>query len=500
MSTIRWVASTVAVAAMTAVAAVPAHGAVPFNAGTGHDPQLAVGDDGTGHVVWATAEIGDRVGYCRVPKAGAACDGASRFFSFPNGGVARSVGIMNQVFAPAANKVVVIGSCTMCGFPAGATKRIFRWTSTDNGATFDGPMQIAAGLDPHGQGAYVNAGDMFVGIDGSRVIAGASTPIQPLPGGYVHSPSLVRVSGSDQLVAAASDLHRVEYAAFSGPLSPPHINDVTRWNTPRPAPGGPVNDDESALGSGAGGTFLIYMRIVPGDNRVIVHGYDPATRTFGAPVEIEGRSVIENTSADYPDIAVDDAGPHVIWRSLYDGGRLRYRRSTDGGATWGPVLNIALRDTYIDPQIAVAPSGSGFAVWRGIGTTPIRVVALDPHADPVADYSGPLRRVTVSDRKARYRLSIPRGCLIPGQGFRVRLNWTRLNRAANPFVTVRRAQFRVERRQIKTDRTAPFVRRFVLPDGKAPGSTVELRARAFVKLTRGRSATKSVRTTVMVCP
>lgn len=526
MSKIRRLAGTAAVAAVAAFAAAPADAAVPFNAGTGHDPQVAVGNDGTGHVVWHTQEAEDRVAYCRVPKNGTGCD-ARRDFSFPNGAVASSLLHVPQVFAPAPNKVVVIGSCSMCGTPAGATKRIFRWISSDNGATFDGPIQVATGLAPSGQGAYIDAPfNVFVGIEFGAVIAGPTPPttsrIDPLPVSY-DSASVVRVPGHNQLVAASSSFHTTAYSVFSGTPTPSNINNVANWSGHRPPPGGPVDDRESALGAGGGGTFLVYARFIPGDPRAIIHKYDAASRTFGAPAEIEGPGAIDDSSLHYPDIAVDAGGPHVIWRSLHDGGRLRYRRSSDGGATWGPVLNIALRDHFYDPEIAVAPGGSGFATWGGAGST-VRVVALDPqpeptttHAGPVrrerepdrggadtpaaptAVYSGPLRRIRMSDRGARYTLALPRDCLVPRQAFKVRLKWKRLKRAGNPFVRVRRVAFRLGDGRVKFDRKAPFVRTFRVPASRPPGSTVKLRARAFARVARGTVLTRTVRATVRVC-
>ena len=62
-------------AALAAVIAVPpAQAATPFTAGTGDDPSLAVGSDGSGHVVWTRRGVDDRVGYCRVRPEGEACE------------------------------------------------------------------------------------------------------------------------------------------------------------------------------------------------------------------------------------------------------------------------------------------------------------------------------------------------------------------------------------------------------------------------------------------
>ena len=379
-------------AVLSMLAAVPAGAATPFNAGTGREPQVAVDPSGVGHVVWQIEDGDDRIGYCRVPKNATACD-LTRELSFPQGGASTVGQGSPQVFAPSASKVVIVGACFICGTGGGATDRSFRWISSTGGLTFPAaPAEIANGLDPEGDGAYVEAGDVVVGIGqsvsgGSRILAGptalATAPVSVLAGGHGYSPSVVRVPGHNQLVAAGSSLDAISYSVFSGALTPSSINTAANWSGAQP-PTPPVDDDQSSLGAGGAGVFLAFKRFIPNDNQVVVQRYDPATKAFGAPAAIEGPATIDNHSADYTDIAVDNAGPHVIWRTLFDDGRLRYRRSTDGGASYGPVLNIATRDTYIDPQIAVAPDGSsGFAAWTGIGNTTVRVVPLDPQPEPV---------------------------------------------------------------------------------------------------------------------
>ena len=378
---------------LCALAAVPAGAATPFNVGTGREPQIAVDPSGVGHVVWQIEDGDDRIGYCRVPRNATACD-VTRELLFPPNGDKSAVGQGSpQVFAPSASRVVIVGACFICGTGADVADRSFRWISSTGGASFPAtPNEVANGLNPDGDGSYIETGDVVVGIGGSvsggsRILAGPTSlttaPISVLAGGHGYSPSVVRVPGHNQLVAAASSLDAVSYSVFSGALTPSSINNAANWSGAQP-PTAPVNDDQSSLGAGAAGVFLAFTRFIANDNQVIVQRYDPATKAFGAPAAIEGPATIDNHSADYTDIAVDNAGPHVIWRTLFDDGRLRYRRSTDGGATYGPVLNIATRDTYIDPQIAVAPDGSsGFAAWTGNGNTTVRVVPLDPQLEPV---------------------------------------------------------------------------------------------------------------------
>src|SRR5687768_8047398 len=123
--------------ALAAVIAVPhAHAATPFTAGTGDDPSLAVGPDGSGHVVWTTRGVDDRVGYCRVRPEGEACE---RTEELAFGGPAALLMTAPAVFTPAPNKVVIASSCANCDAGAGTTT--FIWTSTNNGQSFGEPQR-----------------------------------------------------------------------------------------------------------------------------------------------------------------------------------------------------------------------------------------------------------------------------------------------------------------------------------------------------------------------
>ena len=59
-----------------------AQAATPFTAGSGAAPTVAVGSDGTGHVVWETTEEDAKVGYCRVSAGGGSCN-RTELLEFP---------------------------------------------------------------------------------------------------------------------------------------------------------------------------------------------------------------------------------------------------------------------------------------------------------------------------------------------------------------------------------------------------------------------------------
>jgi hypothetical protein len=402
----RSIAVVLATATVAALAhAAPALGATPFSAGIGTGHDLAVGSDGTGHVVWIRDDgTEDEVPYCRVPAGGSACDGESTVLEFPETGapIPDSFGTAH-VFAPAPNKVVVVASCTQCG-SGGITDRTYRWTSTDNGVTFTDPgVEIGNDIMVGGQTGFMTSGgvDVVLGVEGGLFLGMGLPGIDDLDfslgggGGFVYNPAAVPGPDPSTVVHALDDLHAVKYAVFTDPatagITPAELNNPANW-TSKLLPGPEGENSETHLSSGGNGVLLSYRYFVPNDNRIALRRFDPVTDTFGAPLYVEGTNSIDNNSADYPHHSQDGSGRiHVVWRSLHGGGRLRYTRSDDGGVSFSQVSNLATSETFLDPIVEASPGGTGFAVWRGIGTSPIRVVPIDPQfeADPAVGPGGP---------------------------------------------------------------------------------------------------------------
>jgi hypothetical protein len=372
--------------------------ATPFTAGVGDGHGLATGSDGTGHVVWRQDESpGDRVHYCRVPPGGSACDAESTVLPF--GGVATTAIAVGdvQVFTPVANRVVILASCWACG-PAmpGTTDRTFRWVSTDNGANFGVPVEVGNNLVLNGQAAYVDSLGLSLGVEGGPFQATdpavapnpeTATPTLATGGLFVYSPAVVYSETLDRAVYATNDLDTVKYAyrADATPTAA-ELNNVANWQTERLLSSPEGDNDETALSSGPSGILLTYKWFVPNDNRLGLRKFDPGTNTFGGPLYIEGADPIDNNSLDYPYHSQDGSGRiHVVWRSLHDDGRLRYSRSDDGGATFSVAANLAMKESFIDPIVEAAATGTGFAAWKGTGSSAIRVVPIDPQPEP----SGP---------------------------------------------------------------------------------------------------------------
>ena len=89
-----------------------AQAATPFTAGTGSEPTVAVGSDGTGHVVWMTTEANVKVGYCRVSAGAGSCN-RTELLNFSTSTDANDAG-RATVYTPAPNKVVIVAGCWNC--------------------------------------------------------------------------------------------------------------------------------------------------------------------------------------------------------------------------------------------------------------------------------------------------------------------------------------------------------------------------------------------------
>jgi hypothetical protein len=423
--------------AALALGALPAMAATPFTAGTGSGWDLGVGSDGTGHAVMVTDEAGDRVRYCRVPAGGSACDGESTYFSFP-GGAAANAGDDAQVLTPAPNKVVIMASCYVCG-AGGAADRTYRWISLDNGVNWSSPASEVGNLSLNGEATYLNAGNFGLAVEGTyfqAVDLGPSTTQVDLGGGFpfVYSPSVVLVPDTKKAVYAVNSLDNIKYKVFRDPdadnIQVAELNTAANWFSGAALPAEEANNQETHLSSGFLGTFLSYENVVAAHDHIAIRKFNPVSETFGGPTYIEGASSIDDNDPAYPHHSQDPGGRlHATWRTLHDDGRLRYTRSDNGGATWTPVSNIAVKETFIDPMVEAGPAGTGFAVWGHAagGSTTVRMVPLEPQfeADPAAGGSS---GSDTSDPSAS-GLSAGDTKLFPGQGTKFKFTSSEAGRA-----------------------------------------------------------------------
>lgn len=118
---------------------------------------------------------------------------------------------------------------------------------------------------------------------------------------------------------------------------------------------------------------------------------------------------------------------------------------------------------------------------------------------PLPTPAKPVKTTTASVPGATIKLGVPNTCVAPGKTFKVTLTWKKQKRKGNRFVKVRRADFYIGRKRVKIDKKAPFTQTLKVKASTKPGSSITVRAQAFIKVKKGKSPKKSIRTTVKVC-
>jgi hypothetical protein len=508
-----------ALAALSAalVTASPATAATPFTVGTGVNPRIAVTPNGTGHVVWSIpAQIisSAAVGYCRIPVGASACD-RQEILLFPtNRGVAKSGGdVTVQVESDALLRIT--SACYGCGV-GDAQEGIQRWGTGDGGTTFVpepslGGTPTNAGMGP--DGITVGAGVYVTPADGDQVIARPgttdTTAVDMASGtNFVQTPSIVQVPGQNRLVYAVSDLFGVRTATFNGPdFAVTSLMNAGNWSTDQQLPTPESGIRNTHLSSGPSGVSLTYEQKIPLDDHVRVRKFDAAKNAFGAPRSLESASETGDATIDDVFSSQDAAGRvHVVWRSELTTDQLRYTRSDLAGNVFAVPGTLATGERYAHPVIGTGPDAAGWIAWQaGDGDSAIRVMRLGATAladatDTSTTASGAKTTTrTLKVNGATLSFQVPAGCVKRGAGFSVRLTWKKQKKKGNVFVKVARTDFYVGAKRSKVDRKAPFTQTLKIPASARPGSSVTVRAQAFIKVTKGKTPKKSVKATIKVC-
>ncbi len=371
---------------LSAAAVDAAAAATPFTAGSGARPSVAVGPDGSGHVVWEAGGADAKVGYCRIAPGESSCNRAE-LLDFGTAGNASAAG-RAQAFVSASNEVVVTAGCHQC--PSGDTgNKTFRWTSVGDGA-FGSALQIGAGPAVNGFGTLLfGLGQTYVGTSASRVKAASPSGgdgVQFATGGLFSFGSevdSVPLPGTVRLVAVANDLTVVKYGVYdaAGPHTATTINNPVNWDVDKTLEAPELDNSQTALNSGPNGLFLTYLSDVGTDLRVGMRRFDSVANVFGSPSYIEGGDPLDD-SIQEPDSFQDPAGRiHVVWDSRSKDGRLRYTVSGTDGGGFSAVANLAGGERFTEPEVAAGADGRGFAVWTGSAGA-VRVVPLDPQSEP----------------------------------------------------------------------------------------------------------------------
>jgi hypothetical protein len=488
----RCILATIAVGFAAVALAPPAFAAAPVPVGSGSLPRVAVDAAGAGHVTWIeSAGNTSTFHYCKLPATATGCSAPFAFADAEqdvDGGYA---------LLPGDGRVLLVEAR---GVSPDRAKLL--WTSTDGGATFGGPAQLAtmSSIGPNiaGGAIYVSAGTLGLGAESIFTIgqlSGITAPFQASGTAAAATASQADLAPNvgaavalqgDTLIAALSDFATLQWSRYAGPVpaTPEALNTTANWTPPTSIGPRSAANTETSLVAGAGGAYVGYaVDAGAGQADFVIRRFDGAA--WGTPTVVA-------KAASKPDLYEDPAGRlHALWT---DAAGLRYRYTTDAAnATWSAPQTVATGDSFGFPRLAVNAAGSGWAVWAG--GAGVRAVPLKR----ATVYAGPQTSVTSTDSQATYKLGVPRGCVSPGQGFRVTLTWKRQKRKGNLFVKVRRADFYLQTKRLRADTAAPFAYTYDVKPTQRPGSTITLRARAFIKVRHGTSPKKSIRAKVRVC-
>ena len=519
-----------------------AQAATPFQIGNGFEPALTVDAAGTAHVAWSLPG-GSGVGYCQVPRGSLGCAPGKQAKIG-----ADDVSELNIFVAP--GRIEIYGAQ---GNTTGCTFEIQRYVSTDNGASFSGSCKssidspiITRGenvLDATGRflGASISdSGELarFLALPSGTLAAPDAGSAQIFPPRFPNYRGMaVAKAGAGaqgRLVAVASTQENVPGTYFSiFPANPDegtataNLNNAVKWTKKDIRIPGSENGDILSLPTMSGGAagIILARGTSATDNAIEVRRFDPATDSFSAPVVVDGNPAID-TNIFSPSITQNGPGTvHLVW---FADGRLRYARSTDAGRSFA--LEGTVTDglnVLSDLDVATAPDSQGFASFDDGGTpaaakvfvvplvaTPDAPPATNPPVTnppvtnppvsnpPVAAPPRPVATVkttTVTASGAKLSLGTPRACVPAGGTFVVTLKFAKVKKKGNIFIKVFRVDFSGTGIKRTIDKRAPFRKTLRVKVGTRKGAKVSVRARAFMKVSRGKSPTKSIRASVTVC-
>jgi hypothetical protein len=493
-----------------ALLAPPAHAGPSFQlASNAMFPDGLVDPGGTLHVVWTDDVFPENnvVHYCQVPRGATAC-ALARTVLLPAGAhidepflVREPGGTLHIAMQRYVESDAYVWTSVNRGSTWSAAKKVYdRGRCTDSTEPLFGPQA--------GQITFVawNVGHCVfaAATDGSE--ATATLDANPPGGGVYNFAAAPTVGGG--LIAAADDLDRT----FAWRLPPGADPSVTaNWGAAQDLGAG----EDANVAGGPGGAYVLFQETLPSFDSVI-HVRKWTGAGFASPVQVGG-----GDTGYMHDITVGPSGAvAAVWRRNSQNSepfhRLRVTRSTNGGASFTAPASFATTESVASRlDVGLATDGGGFAVWQDEGET-VRAASLEPIPEYIPPAAGPspggtttpptttttpvrpVRR-TVRIPGGSVTLTGPRGCVPRGGTFVATLKWKRKKRKGNLFVKVRRTDFYIGKRRVKIDRKAPFRQTLRVRANSVPGSTIRLRARAFIKVKRGRSPKKSLFVTFRVC-
>lgn len=340
----------------------------PIQLGQGDQPNVTLDASGAAHIVFRGAGADSpRLTYCRIPRGGTGCaqrteiatsgDSLSLPIAIPNGNVIQVVNYRYGLSGP--------------NFPNYDNTVLF--TSTDNGASFDGGVVVGrvgmadAAIGPgNGLSATTDTGPcgtcfQRVPLDGGN--AGNTPAVLSTTHPYVSTIGFV--DPNTPLVVYADGNGNQQFRRYTGSGD---INDAANWTPPVDIGSG----DYPILASGPIGLFMLTQGQFSG-RTAVARRFDGST--FGAPVQV-------SDGVRFDDMVQDGAGRMHAVAPAYDpgptGNAMRYV-SSDDGVTWH-TANIVWPTRMGRMKLAVAGDHLGFVVGT-MGSNAVFAAPIGPTAE-----------------------------------------------------------------------------------------------------------------------
>jgi hypothetical protein len=398
--------------------ALPSHASAgqPFTLDSGgRYPHVAVGEDGTGHFVWQSA---DGIAYCQVPRGGTACTKSRRWTGVSGPGIEGP-----RVLLHRDGRIIVIAE-QVCDRVA--------LISTDGGANFSEPTPIASGCFGADLGFRAELGP---GENTVSYLTGGLFKAAPLDGpattaharlGPVFESGLAFVDPLTPIVAL-SDLKQISFRRYDGSGD---YNDPANWTAPVVV----GNGEEPDLAGGVRGVYLSYESATG----QAIRRFDAATGSFAPPQTIsEG----ETNSGDLYQSATGSL--HQSW-TRPGAAPLEQRRSLDG-VNWLPTETLADDEggarNFFHQHVATAGDGGGFAVWDDTTGGDARAVEIVPNSGVTRPDDSCRVQVGLAVAIAREGCFQRQGSLYTAPG-EVRINGIDLSGAGKVTIDVRERSLR----------------------------------------------------------
>jgi hypothetical protein len=510
------VTATLSALVLCALLPTPAHAGAPFTiAPAGQQPHGVIEPvTGTLHAVWLDSVAGvNVVHYCQVVRGATACSAPQDLAAFPD---AIPLG------QPYISRDAATGALTVTAQRYGAQDTL-AWRSTTGGASWSAAGRIynrSAQTDEGRPQASPQAGQLLfpssgtnsrrvysAALDGSEGAPGLGSDTANLPAGSVpyleYGMTAAAVGASGGAVAVATSLD-TGYFWTLAPGTDPSL--VGNWSASPTAIGAARNTE---LASGPGGTFLVSNEQSSTFANPQVRRFSGGTFTPPVTVDTVGRAF---------DLRAGTVAGHVALSYVRGtSGYLYVARSIDNGATF--TTTAVAGDTFnTTPDLALADDDRGFVIWRSDagavrvadlttvavpGTVPVPVPVPVPSTGPGptgGTYTGPTHGTTTTIPEGTATFGAPQACVQPGQTFKVTLSVKRKKLKKGFVLRVTRVDFYIGATIVKVDRKAPFAQRLTLQASATRGATIRLRARAYLKVRKGKKVPKrSAYTTINVC-